>query len=358
MKPTALDTAALTELMRATASRRLVLHRMAGGLAALAVLGGAAPGASARQATPTPSAAPPDPYRFSVGAFTVTAVSDGVVTIPNEIFAVPPQQLLFVDAPPDELEAALRAEGLGDWIDAPETISEPLAFTPLVVETGEHVVLIDTGFGPASPFPGTGLLPAALAAAGIDPAAIDTVFFTHGHPDHVLGAVDAGGAAAFPNARYAMPKADHAFWTDDDRLAAIFPSPEAAAEAAGAFQAVLPAIEARLDLVDEAIGAEIVPGLRAVAAYGHTPGHAAVVVGSGAEQLLVTGDVLVHPLHVTYPDWNFVTDTLPSQTDATRRGLLDRAADEEMLVQIYHAPYPGLGRIVPDGARLRWESAS
>lgn len=352
------DLDAVHAALHSGASRRLVLRHLAGGLTAVAVLAGTGSRGLAQEASPVASPVAADPFRFRVGAFEVTAVSDGGIAFPNDLFPAPISQILFVDAPPDELEGALRAAGLDDWVDTPETAAGTVAITPLVVDTGDHLVLIDTGVGPATPFPGTGQLLTSLAAAGIDPAAIDTVFLTHAHADHVLGAVDAAGAAAFPNARYAMAKSEHAFWTDDARLAQVFPSLEMAAEAGGAFRAVLPAIEAQLELVDEAVETEIVPGLRAVAAYGHTPGHAAVIVASGGEQLLVTGDVLIHPLHVTYPDWNFVLDTLPSQTDATRRGLLDRAADAGMLVQVYHVGYPGLGRVVPDGDLLRWEPAT
>ena len=110
--------------------------------------------------------------------------------------------------------------------------------------------------------------------------------------------------------------------------------------------------------MNEAAGDEIVPGLRALAAYGHTPGHAAVLVESDGEQLLVVGDALVHPLHVQYPDWNFIADTLFSQTDTTRRGLLSRAADDGMLVQVYHVPFPGLGRVARGETGFVWEPAS
>jgi hypothetical protein len=81
----------------------------------------------------------------------------------------------------------------------------------------------------------------------------------------------------------------------------------------------------------------------------------AVLVTSGDEHLLATFDTVIHPLHVSYPAWNFVGDTLHDQTETTRRGLLDRAAADEFLVASYHFPFPGLGRVVRDGEVLRWD---
>jgi glyoxylase-like metal-dependent hydrolase (beta-lactamase superfamily II) len=219
-------------------------------------------------------------------------------------------------------------------------------------------VLIDTGLGAAAPFPATGGLLASLEAANISADDIDVVVFTHAHLDHVLGAVDGNGVLVFPNATYLMAKGEHDFWTSDERLAQIFPDQAAAEGAAGAFLSILPALQPRLELVDENAGEEFLPGLRLLPTYGHTPGHSSVVVASGGERLIVAGDAFVHPLHVAHPDWNFSADTLFGQGDISRRGLLDLAAGDEVLVQAYHLPFPGLGRVVADGDGYRWEPAA
>jgi glyoxylase-like metal-dependent hydrolase (beta-lactamase superfamily II) len=335
--------------------RRAVLRTAAGAAVAAGAARVALPAAAA-QSTPAATPVAVAPYRFEVGAFSITAVSDGSLTFPNPAFPIPASQIYFADAPADQLADALVESGRADWLDDPENAGDSAAITPLVVDTGAKLVLLDTGVGSGF-FPGTGLLMASLEAASIAPGDIDTVFFTHGHADHVLGAVDAAGGPAFPNARFAMAAGEHAFWTSDERLTQVFGSVEAGLEAGGAFRAVLPAIQDRLDLVNEAAGDEIVPGLRALAAYGHTPGHAAVLVESEGEQLLVIGDALIHPLHVQYPDWNFIADTLFSQTDTTRRGLLDRAATDGMLVHVYHVPFPGLGRVSRGAKGFVWAPA-
>lgn len=363
------DPEALARLLRADASRRVVLRSL-GGLTALAVAGTPRAGRAAQDATPnaspaaspgaTPGATPEatGPYRFTVGEIAVVAVPDGTLAFPSAALPPAPAQFLFADAPPEELAAALRDAGLGEWIDSPGTASAQVSITPLVIDTGDHRVLVDTGLGTGAPLPGGGQLVASLGAAGYPPETIDTVVLSHAHVDHILGAVDAAGAPAFPNARYVMGQTEHAFWTDGARLAEVFPDPAAREGAAGSARAILPLIEAKLGLVDDAAEAEIVPGVRAVAAPGHTPGHMAIAVESGGERLLATFDALSHPLHVEHPEGNSVFDTLPDQTDATRRALLDRAAADGTRLIVYHFPFPGLGRVVRQGDALRWEPAT
>lgn len=353
-----LDTLASRSNRRGNLSRRSLLGGIAGGVAA-AALSARVPGRTIAQgSTPVASPVAAAPYRFELGSFSVTAVSDGAFSFPIPGFDMPLERLYFADAPEDELEAVLRQEGLGDWLDAPEQATATIAITPLVVDTGANLVLIDTGVGPSAPLPGTGQLLASLEAAGIAAADIDTVVFTHAHVDHVLGAVDADGALTFPNARYVMAKGEHDFWTSDERLAQVFPDAATAETAGGAFLAILPALEPSLELIDENAGGEVVPGLRLLPTYGHTPGHCAIVVGSEGNQLLATGDAITHPLHVAHPDWNFAADTLFGQGDVSRRGMLDLAAGAGMLVQVSHLPFPGLGRIVAAGDAFRWETVA
>ena len=116
----------------------------------------------------------------------------------------------------------------------------------------------------------------------------------------------------------------------------------------------LPPIEKQLSLIDEET--EIVPGIRSIAAPGHTPGHMALSISSGGEQLLHLVDTVVHPIHLERPDWLVATDLLPEQTVATRRRLLDLAATEKVLVFVFHFPFPGLGHVVQSGSGWEWEA--
>jgi glyoxylase-like metal-dependent hydrolase (beta-lactamase superfamily II) len=332
-------------------SRRALLGRAAGGATLAVLAGGVRTGLGLAQ-----EAAGAGFQRFRVGAFDVTAVVDGTLGFPNDFFPGSASEIFFVDAPPAELEAALREAGLEAWVETPETASGEIPFTPLLVNTGRELVLLDTGFGTSAGMPGAGLLIERLAAAGVEAGEIDVVVISHAHPDHILGAIDGTGKILFPNARFVMGRTEHAFWTDDAWLAEVFPDQAMREGVSGPALAALAAIAANLDLIDDAAEEEIVPGIRAIAAHGHTPGHMAILVSSDDDHLLATFDTVIHPLHVTYPAWNFVGDTLLNQTETSRRGLLDRAAAEQLRIAAYHVPFPGLGRVVRDGEALVWEA--
>jgi glyoxylase-like metal-dependent hydrolase (beta-lactamase superfamily II) len=115
----------------------------------------------------------------------------------------------------------------------------------------------------------------------------------------------------------------------------------------------LPPIQGQLDLVDHE--AQIVLGIRSIAAAGHTPGHMALSISSGGEQLVVISDAVLHPIHIEHPEWHAVVDLIPDQITATRRQLLKRAATEKAMVLAFHFPFPGLGHIVQKGEGWRWQ---
>src|SRR5258708_25454761 len=81
----------------------------------------------------------------------------------------------------------------------------------LLIETGRHIVLVDTGAGESSR--SSGAIQARLEVAGIRPKDVDTVILTHAHPDHIGGAIDLFGRPAFPNARYVLSELEWEFWT-------------------------------------------------------------------------------------------------------------------------------------------------
>ncbi|UCF95492.1 MAG: MBL fold metallo-hydrolase, partial [Desulfobacterales bacterium] len=218
-------------------------------------------------------------YHFKTGRLECIAVSDGTLTYTPPAFP-PPASLLFTNAPSARLEQVLREHDLPfkQWTEW------TCPYICLVVNTGDHVVLVDTGAGGLAPT--TGRLRQNLQAAGIAPEDIDTVVLTHGHPDHIGGNTDARGKPAFPDARHVMWKDEWDFWnsaqaeqTLDEHLRDIL---------VGFARANLPPIEAKVDLVDRE--KEIVPGINAVAAPGHTPGHMAVEICSEGEQLLCISD--------------------------------------------------------------------
>jgi len=282
-------------------------------------------------------------YRFKVGNFECIAISDGTLTYAPPMFP-PPATFLFVNAPKERLEPVLRQHNLPPekWV---EWVSPYIC---LVVNTGEHRVLVDTGADGLAP--STGRLLNNLHAAGIAPEDIDMVILTHGHPDHIGGNTDAEGRLVFPNARYVMWKDEWDFWNSEEAEKKL--DEHIKEVLVGVARKNLPPLQDKLDLVDRET--EIVPGISAVAAPGHTPGHMALAISSGGEQLLCIADVVLHPIHLEHPEWCAAVDLLPEQVVATRRRLLNMAA-EKALVLAFHFPFPGLGHVIPKGEVWQWQ---
>ncbi len=277
-------------------------------------------------------------YRFTVGQFECFAVNDG-----TNIYTEP-ASLLFANAPTAQLEQVLHAHHIqpAEWLEWKNT------YICLLIATGTHYVLVDTGAGSLEPT--TGMLPQNLRALGVPPEAIDTVVLTHGHPDHIGGTIGALGNQVFPQARFVMWRTDWEFWTMQQERAQGNPMLEFMVPFA--HQQLLP-LQDRIDLLDDET--DIVPGVHALAAPGHTPGHLALAITSGNQHLLHLGDAVCHPVHVEHPEWVMAVDIFPEQAVTTRRQLLQRAVAEESLVWGGHLPFPGLGRVLSGDAGWQWQ---
>jgi glyoxylase-like metal-dependent hydrolase (beta-lactamase superfamily II) len=277
---------------------------------------------------------------FQIGDIQCIVVNDGTFSYPASWF--------FSNVPEERLEGELRLHGL-----QPDQVLSPYAC--LLIKAGNHKVLVDTGA--ANLAPTTGELLPRLQTEGLSPADIDTVVLTHGHPDHIGGTVDGEGKPAFPNARYVMWKDEWNFWTAEKiDLAGMNVPGEIKALLLDSARRALPPIKPQIDLLERET--EIVPGVHAVSAPGHTPGHMALIISSGRSQLLVLADAVLHPMHLEHPDWQTVFDLAQDRAGETRRQLLDRAASDQAKVMAYHFPFPGLGQVVVRGERAwRWEPA-
>ncbi|MBD2099481.1 MBL fold metallo-hydrolase [Leptolyngbya sp. FACHB-261] len=279
-------------------------------------------------------------YRFKVGAIDALVVSDGSLT-------TPPLPNYAPTAEPAEVEQALRER----FLPADQLT---LYFNALYLDTGRNKILIDTGSG-RELGPTLGRLAANLRAAGVPPETIDTVILTHAHPDHIGGILTAYGRLAYPNARYYISKAEWAFWTAANVSLASLKISE------GFKQAMVAAAHRHLSAIRERVtlfqpGQEIVPGIQAVDAAGHTPGQTALLISSGQSRLIHAADVFFNEaFDLEHPDWQTGFDLDPAQAAATRRQLLNQVALNPMLVLAYHMPFPALGHIRARGERYEWE---
>jgi glyoxylase-like metal-dependent hydrolase (beta-lactamase superfamily II) len=102
-------------------------------------------------------------------------------------------------------------------------------------------------------------------------------------------------------------------------------------------------------------GDEIIPGIKAIEAAGHTPGQMALSISSQGESLLYLSDVIIHPLHLMEPEWYSMVDILPQKVASTRRVILQQASLAKNLVMAFHFPFPGLGFIMPGEQAWKWK---
>jgi glyoxylase-like metal-dependent hydrolase (beta-lactamase superfamily II) len=232
-----------------------------------------------------------------------------------------------------------------------------MAYTCLFIKADQNCVLIDTGMGSSGFVPVTANLVKNLRKEGIEPDEIDTVILSHGHPDHIGGVVDHEGRLVFANARYVMHTKEWDYWMSNPVLEELHLPEEFKTSILQTAQKMLSAIADRLKLVDEH-NAEILPGIRAIASFGHTPGHMSVEISSEHQHLLFIGDATIHPLHIEYPELLAMVDHQPQQVLRARLELLESAEQKKVLVFAPHFPFPGLGYVAKKENRWVWQPYS
>ncbi len=316
-----------------TLDRRTLLR--AGTAAAVAATAGLAAPAQAR--APLAGKQTAGFYRLKIGSIEVTVLSDGSVAFPADFLWA---------APPADITAALSA----DFLPSAPAVAQ---LNTILVNTGDKLVLIDSGTG--GKFQNTsGRLLANLAAAGYAPADIDTVLFTHFHPDHLWGISDAKNAALlFPSAEFVASETEIGFWGASELPGKV---PEGMKAMVEATQGTMSLTKGRLRGIKA--GAEVVPGLNTIDTPGHTPGHMSIHIGSGDADLIVTGDVVFNPaVTFRHPDWPVGFDMDKEMAAKTRKAFLDRVSADKTLIAGYHLPFPALGHVARDGNAYRYVPA-
>lgn len=316
---------------RQTFSNRL-LRRTALAVA-LGIFGVAITAHPAYAAAPMVKTQAPGFYRVMLGDFEITAINDGTVNLPVD---------KLLDEPPARTDELLKKSYLSSPLETSDN-----AF---LINTGSRLVLVDTGagtlFGPT-----LGKLLANLHAAGYAPEQVDDILLTHMHPDHV-GGLMADGQRAFPNAVIHADKREAAYWLSKPNRDKAPASSKSFFE--GAMASLQPYVAAgKFQPFDG--NTVVVPGVKSLAAHGHTVGHTAYLVESKNQELLLVGDSIhVADVQFSHPSVTIAFDTDAKEAAGSRAAVFARAAEEGALVGAAHLSFPGLGHLRAEGNAWDW----
>ena len=293
----------------------------------------------ARAAAPLADKQAPGFYRYKVGSYEITVVTDGRSTFPLP-------DTFVVNMKKDDVNAALAAAYM-------EKDKMTIPYSPIVVNTGSKLVAIDTGTGEANferSKGSAGQYHSNLRASGIDRNNVDIVVISHFHVDHINGLLTPDNKPSFPNAEILVPAPEWKYFMDDgemsrqtsERMKGVFSNARRVFDTLG--RKVTP-YEA---------GKEVAPGIMAVATPGHTPGHMSHLVTSGSGKVYVQADVTNNPvLFVRNPGWHAFFDQDGKMAEETRRKVYDMLVAERMPVQGFHYPFPALAHVEKSGSGYR-----
>ena len=273
--------------------------------------------------------------RVKLGDFEVTAVFDGFANVPK-VFPI------FGNNQSEEKVAAhMQANFLpGDAMQ--------IGFTPMVVNTGNELILFDTGNG-SERGETRGHILNSLAAAGFSADQIDVVVISHFHPDHIGGMIKEG-KAVFPNARYVTGAAEYDFWTSKDVTES---SDKSMQDRSNLVQAQVVPLAEKFTFLKP--GNDVVTGITSIENFGHTPGHMAYNIESNGKRLLLWADACNHyAASLQKPEWHVIFDMDKDKAVASRRRILDMAAADKVPATGYHMPFPAIGFVEKVGDAHRW----
>lgn len=307
-----------------TMNRRLLLGGGVATLAAPQLMTRAAFAQGADTAMSIDHAMPPETHRFKLGKFEVLVVKDGARASGK------PQETFGTNQTPEAVGELLEE----NFLPADNFVN---SFAPVLVNTGSEVILFDTGLGEGGRANGLGRLSEGLTAAGYKREDVTIVVLTHMHGDHIGGLME-GGEPAYPNARYVTGQAEYDFWVDPAR---------AGTPAENGHKSVLANVKPLANnMTFIADGADVVGGVTAMAAFGHSPGHMIYRLESEGRQLVLTADTANHfVLSLQRPDWEVRFDMDKAAAAATRKRVFDMIATDRLAFLGYHMPFPAVGYV-------------
>ena len=273
----------------------------------------------------------PPTYRFKLGGFEVTTIVDSKAVRSGLTPA------FGGEANADAVKALAKANRI-------DTDRYEHNFTPLLVNTGKELVLFDTGNGSLreeheqlkNRLP-AGHLVARMGEAGYKPEDVDVVVITHGHPDHI-GGLTKRGEPVFPNARYVFGATDFDYWNKGENIR------EARKFNRELYVKIMVPLANRATMIKP--GDEVVPGVRAVDAFGHSAGLLAFTIESEGKRMINWADTCNHyVVAIQRPELHLDVDDDKEKAAATRKRILEMCDKEDLLVAGFHMPSPGIGYI-------------
>ncbi len=277
----------------------------------------------------------PGYYKFKLGKYTITVISDGSFQLPASS--------LGVNVPEAQVNAFLKA-------NLASTESYTAHTNSCIIETGEKVILVEAGAG-RSFSKTTGMFDRNLKQAGYDPKDIDIVLFTHAEPDNIWGVMrDASESTRFSKATYYINSSEWDYWMQEELESKLT---EDYAKNIRKTQQALSSISSRSKRIG--VKEELVPGISIFDTSGHTAGHISLVIKSDEETMIISGDTVYHPyVSFEHPEWHMANDMDPQKAVISRKTLLEQAISEEALLLGFHLPFPGIGRVARNNKSYRW----